>query len=578
MGTKYPESHSDNPSDSIGISKSHKILDSAICLLLLALAFCLSMISGERGYMPLDHSMMFDGGYRIFSGQVPFSDFVIAHGLVPFWLMSVFFKLFGVNYLSCLLGAAFFNILATICSIVILRLFFPSKKWLSYIAGLLTAVWFYPPYGILYVDQTAFFVCLLSLTLFLFAVRREEKHSSMYTTVILLICGCLMFVAFFCKQNVGVLFLPAPFLILLVVYLPDFKKIFSRAAVLMTGFTASLALFLIWVLTKANIDIFLRHYIEIPFSLGVNRLQGTERISGFLFNNFLGPTAKNAAVLISFFAAVFMFILYLHNKKSTNDIRWPFLGCMVCIYLVLFQYIFCISTLNQPENGQPFLGIILTLGIGQLFYFSDKTTLKPKNEKYDRNWLKKNVVKNSLISGIVLLTLFVARDGVKVSLDRTVHDIFTQSKFPEYCRIEKLKNLKWGQPTKYPHRPQNTEIKEEDLIGLYEFLDKKVKKKGKRFFIFPDFTVFYGLLDIPSPQPVAWFHRDLTYARNSNSSVDKWIVDSLEKNMVEFVVLEKVSWFGNLEENLNDFPQLRNYSENYRRIRKIGIFYIYKNN
>ena len=50
------------------------------------------------------------------------------------------------------------------------------------------------------------------------------------------------------------------------------------------------------------------------------------------------------------------------------------------------------------------------------------------------------------------------------------------------------------------------EIKEDDIVNLFEYL----KAKNRNFFIFPDFTIFYALLDLTSPQPILWFHKGLT--------------------------------------------------------------------
>jgi hypothetical protein len=73
------------------------------------------------------------------------------------------------------------------------------------------------------------------------------------------------------------------------------------------------------------------------------------------------------------------------------------------------------------------------------------------------------------------------------------------------------------------------------------------------FFIFPDFTIFYALLDVPPPQPVLWFHKGLTYHDSYDEDLDKWIVSDLNKNNVEIVIVEEKS-FIDTSERLNDFP------------------------
>ena len=80
-------------------------------------AFYLAFQSGRNGFFALDQSIIFDGAYRIISGQTPYRDFFMPIGPVVFWIQAVFFKLFGVNYTAYLLHSAFVNM-------VIIRPFF----------------------------------------------------------------------------------------------------------------------------------------------------------------------------------------------------------------------------------------------------------------------------------------------------------------------------------------------------------------------------------------------------------------------------------------------------------------------
>ena len=64
----------------------------AMRALLFALGVGVNLVFGRRGFMPLDHSIVFDGGWRLLSGQVPFRDFAAPSGLVPSAMQVPFFR------------------------------------------------------------------------------------------------------------------------------------------------------------------------------------------------------------------------------------------------------------------------------------------------------------------------------------------------------------------------------------------------------------------------------------------------------------------------------------------------------
>jgi hypothetical protein len=107
-------------------------------------------------------------------------------------------------------------------------------------------------------------------------------------------------------------------------------------------------------------------------------------------------------------------------------------------------------------------------------------------------------------------------------------------------------------------------------------LHSYLEQRGENFFIFPDFTIFYGLLGVPSPQPVLWFHEGVTYNRASNGELDRRIVRDLESNHVRIFVLEQVAWF-NTGDRFDDFPRMKAYlMENFTRAGQIETFSVYE--
>ena len=64
---------------------------------------------GHRGIFLLDQSILFDGAWRVYQGQVPYRDFVTAFPPLPFYIQSFFFRLTDVDFSAMVLAAAVLN-------------------------------------------------------------------------------------------------------------------------------------------------------------------------------------------------------------------------------------------------------------------------------------------------------------------------------------------------------------------------------------------------------------------------------------------------------------------------------------
>ena len=252
----------------------NKIFEVLLFIGLLIFSFLLTFKAGERGLFALDQCNVFDGSYRILSGQIPYKDFLIPFGPVVFWLQAIFFKLLGISYFSYIFGAAFINVLATLGSTLILRMFFPSRRFLSYIAGLLTAVWFYPPVGTPYYEQTAFFFSLVAITVLLFATL-IKKRNSVSGNLLILISSFFALLSCLSKQNAGLFILPLYPLLLIAVNLTDLRRIFINCIIFSAGFIGNLVpMFLLWVWFNSDFGLFIQYVLKVPSGFGLQRLFG----------------------------------------------------------------------------------------------------------------------------------------------------------------------------------------------------------------------------------------------------------------------------------------------------------------
>lgn len=132
----------------------------AIVLGLFVLGVGVNLVFGRRGFMPLDHSIVFDGGWRLLSGQVPFRDFAAPSGLVPSAMQAPFFMLFGVTWFALCLHASIVNGLFCAAAYALLRLCGSTRLDAACVGGL-CAFFFYPPMGTPFMDQHSFFFMTL---------------------------------------------------------------------------------------------------------------------------------------------------------------------------------------------------------------------------------------------------------------------------------------------------------------------------------------------------------------------------------------------------------------------------------
>ena len=69
-----------------------------------------NFFSGYKGVFPIDSFLIYDAGYKVLNGFHPFKDYWSITGPILDYLQFLFFKLFGVNWLSYVLHATFINL------------------------------------------------------------------------------------------------------------------------------------------------------------------------------------------------------------------------------------------------------------------------------------------------------------------------------------------------------------------------------------------------------------------------------------------------------------------------------------
>lgn len=161
-------------------------------ILVMAFAFALPYYAGALGFAVFDQSILIDGAWRIYSGQIPYKDFSMPHTPLLFYLQALFFSLFGATLFSAVTHAAIFNLIATGITYAGVRRYLPISRGWALGASLITAVWFYAPMSWPWFETLGYLFLLMALLLIL-----EEKPWAFFFS------GFFGAVTILCKANVA---------------------------------------------------------------------------------------------------------------------------------------------------------------------------------------------------------------------------------------------------------------------------------------------------------------------------------------------------------------------------------------
>ena len=476
------------------------------------LAFVWTWHCGLRGFFPFDQSIVFDLGHRIASGQVMYRDFILPMGPVLAWVQGLVFIVFGTSYPAYVGTAAAFAAMASLLVFTLIRRASGSRIYAS-MGALVTAAWFQAPFGTPWFEQAAGLCGLAALTCL---VPRDGTNPGLRGVIA---SGVLAALAIFCKQNCGFVICAAVLVITLTrAWIHDRSTIRDGAAFCLScGITVATIVSILC--GQGDSELFLRHFVEIPASVGRERLLADPftTLKGLL----IGPYASEERwVLLGVAAVAFAGLL---RRRVTDDRRPAALGALVALAGVAIQNTLLVSTKNQPENGQMMLGMSLGLAFGCWW---PRSRARPPMTSPGR-------LAVLLVAGAA--SALVIANATQVGWDRTVHDVFDGATFGSApADVPILDDLAWAEPTRIAGRGINPV----DLRGLVG----ELKSRSGRFVVFTDFTLLYPMLDMEPPLPLPWFHRGLTYSREHAPQMDRWLLSRLQERAVTTVVIESVGW------------------------------------
>ncbi|MBU2445360.1 MAG: hypothetical protein KJ666_07270 [Bacteroidetes bacterium] len=568
-----------------------------ISTILFGFGFSINFYYGRIGYLPINQAIIFDGGWRILSGQIPYIDFTTPNGLTPIYLQALIFKLFDVNWFSYLLHSSIINGLFCVLIFHFLKLLHLPSIY-SFFYALISGVLLYPPSGTPYMDQHAFFFSLLFSFIVIKLCINEINKINFWLWFFIPV---LFLFPYFSKQIPSLLLIP-----LIIIYInykqKDHIQFIFKPIVLSLVFIV-IVFILIFIYYKIDIYSVYLYSIKFPIELGVERviyLFKRKRVIDFfnIWNEFhlnryfiatftviifiLSISAvlfwvilKKKFYLIIIFAItvsglisifiwnVFTFLIaqifistffyFYYSKKLNNAATAKFMlrsilpEVLFLEGLLVICLIFTAFTFNYPENGIPYIFFCLG-GIHALHI-----KFKSENKNYANAKIFRSINLNLFITFILLsVAIFDAFNfNERINETRIIQRPSTLPSSFLTNRNSLPKNLSyliWAVDGFYNYS-------ESDFNNLANFLELQ----NENFFVYGDNSILYGIAKKISINPALWFHPGLTFPKFGTSefiAFESQLIKNIKVNKVRFVVIEgERTW---MKTRLTDFPQLFN--------------------
>ena len=519
----------------------HKIIPFLAPLCIFLFGCGIAMWFGRQGLNALDSTIVFDGAWRRMSGQAFFQDFATPNGFVPIAMQVLFFKVFGVNWLAYCLHSALMNGLFGLLTFDILRRV-GSPRWLAAAYGVLGTVVFYPPMGVPYMEQHAFFFLLLAVWIVMKGAQLPEKGR--FGLWLALPTVCLL--AILSKQSPGLFALPITG-IALAAWVP--WRAWGRLLVaLLIGLVPALLVF--WLLMGWPGDIwpqFWENFWIRPRATGGERLGDWDygfwkSVRTLLWYPFQALSGLN---LIHRYLLYLPFLLALVewgyrkwkglSQPDDSSLRLLLLGTGMVVTCSVFMHL----TYNQAENGLPL--VMVAIGLGHQYYRARiQKWIAGRTPAFQRAFLGASI----MLLGYTALCTWDFH--TRVNVPRHVLDF--DATFPyrsDAADREQVGFLDYQAAYHY------------QVLRPATFLSW-IRTQDGNFLLFGDLSILYGLSGRPSVSPFLWIHEGLTLPKRAEpafAAADQALESATRKFDIRYVVFENralQTWKGI---RLEDFPQ-----------------------
>ena len=317
-------------------------------------SFLVNYLVGSNGVYPVDTFIHYDNGYRVLLGDDPIKDYWIVHGLLIDYLQSLFFYIFGNNWMSYLIHSSLMNVAIAIFSIyifLILKIKFEYLVIISISVSLLA----YPVSGSPFLDLHSTFFSLFAFYFIILWIIKKKDYFWFLVSFFL----CL---AFFSKQVPAAYFIITFSIlnIILAINNKNYKILFFYILGALI-FLFLLLLFLFLREVKLN-DLILQIFL-FPQSIGL------DRYSNYILN-FKNMILDFKFIYIILFGIISLNIFFF-KKINNYFVSNEFKILIVVIFFVFSNIFHQIYTKNQI-----YIFYLIPLLTGFLIFFTNSFHIK----------------------------------------------------------------------------------------------------------------------------------------------------------------------------------------------------------
>ncbi len=461
---------------------------------------------GNLGVCPIDSFWFFNAGYDTLNGFYPFKDYWTIAGPFITFTQAVFFKIFGVSWFSYVFHASIFNF---IISIITFFTFYKFKLKIEYcfFYALLVALIAYPSAGTPYVDHHASILSIISLLLFILAIKTNSAIYWFFIPIILVS-------SFLTKQTPTGNF----FLIISILSVIYFLINFNLKKILfgILGSTIIIVLFIsLFFILEIPFNNFYEQYILFPLTIGKIRV-----------DHFLYPLEFSRIFLRFKWIHFPLFVLiFLSIIKIKNDSKFIKSGnLLIIISLIASSYVLIAHQLMTLNGMFIFFIIPILMGFAHIYYLDHY-----KNKNYFIYVLLLISLCSTLYYGNKYIHKRDFMDLKNANFNKTLDAKILDNK---------LAGLKWISCLR-PHDPKK-EIR--DLVEAIEIIKNDERKKS----IITEYQFISVVLSSYdySPSQVWFVNHVVNQDKKSNHFLNykKILIDQIKKNNIEIAYLIKPFW------------------------------------
>ena len=440
--------------------------------------------------MPLDNFVLYNGGYKVLNGYVPFNDYWLVTGPLLDYLNAFYFKIFGVNWSAYTSHSATFNSIITILTYIFLISIGLKKEW-SFIYSLFFAFLMYPVVGTPFVDHHSTIFLLIGYYLFIISIV-SKRYNILYFIPLIMVLG------FFSKQTPVAYGIFGIIFSVCLLFFIDKKECFQLFRYLIFGSAGAIIfIFIFFAITKINFQNFYTQYILFSQTIGKFRLSQYQFeffsiisqfkfivfylifISYFLYKSVIKNQKKDYVVLS--IVLLLSLILIFHQLITLNQefifFLIPLLAGITHKYLIKIKinsnYLFILSI------------IICFIGTAKYHYRFNELRKFNELEKVNLNLSQDANQIHKSLDGLKWITYLNPNDPVfeinqlKKALDLISNNSKNKMLITQYQFIGPALKIFDNSPNQWHHATVSFPIKGQKYFDEYKnyFVDKIIKRK-----------------------------------------------------------------------------------------------------